>query len=506
MEPLRLGNQTKISVETADHLPKRYIHVMQKDKQIAEPPKEDTIIDMDLLKELKEQIDEPAKEDTIVDMDLLKELELMSKEEEAKEWEKCCIYRVPWYVRQRNPQAYTPQLVSFGPYHHGAPHLMEMELHKHRALAHVLRRSGKSFEYYVKVLEPLTKLLMESYRNLDEKWKDPHKFLQLMVLDGFFWLEMRRVYVNKYKKFESDYCENDPIFSSSAAPFAVTDLDDDMAMLENQLPGSLIRRLEQTMQSGEVQEKQVPGSSTRTNSLASKETTQPTEEQEKQDGIEQGPLHSLDELRNSIVGPHRQSTRRLSKMFYSASELHNVGVVFKKKDIKNLRLANLDITFDKDKGILSLPLVHVRMSAESRMLNMVAFEHLHPGKGHEISAYIEFIGFLLQTPRDVRLLQSQRLMFSDHPNAEKIPEYLQKLRHEMRYTSKTSYEELRVDMKEYYEKNIKKWNKRLREWKVNLIKKYFTSPWSFMSLGAAIFLLALSALSTNYTVRNYYKS
>ncbi|XP_068635590.1 UPF0481 protein At3g47200-like isoform X2 [Aristolochia californica] len=484
METERVLKQTEISVEAADHLQKRYIHVTQKDKHIAEF----------------------AKEDTIVDMELLKELKVMSKEEEAKEWEKCCIYRVPWYVRERNPQAYTPKLVSFGPYHHGAPHLMEMELHKHRALAHVLRRSGKSFEYYVKVLEPLTKLLMESYRNLDEKWKDPHKFLQLMVLDGFFWLEMTRVYVNKDKKFESDYCENDPMFSSSAAPFAVSDLDEDMAMLENQLPGSLIRRLEQTMQSGEVQEKQVPGSSTRTNSLASKQTTQPTEEQEKQDGIEQEPLHFLDEVRNIIVGSHRQSTQRLGNVFYTASELHNVGVVFKKKDIKNPVLANLDITFDKDKGILSLPVVHVRMSAESRMLNMVVFEHLHPGKGHVISAYIEFIAFLLQTPRDVRLLQSERLMFSDHPNAEKIAEYLQKLRHDMRYTPNTSYEELRADMREYHEKNIKKWNRRLREWKVNLKKTYFKNPWSSISLVAAIFLLGLTALGTNYTVLAYYKS
>lgn len=30
-------------------------------------------------------------------------------------------------MKAQNPKAYTPQLVSIGPYHHGEPHLLAME-------------------------------------------------------------------------------------------------------------------------------------------------------------------------------------------------------------------------------------------------------------------------------------------------------------------------------------------------------------------------------------------
>jgi hypothetical protein len=42
----------------------------------------------------------------------------------------CCIYRVPNKLRQVNKEAYTPKLVSIGPFHHGLEELKGMEKQK----------------------------------------------------------------------------------------------------------------------------------------------------------------------------------------------------------------------------------------------------------------------------------------------------------------------------------------------------------------------------------------
>ena len=38
---------------------------------------------------------------------------------EPVQWRECCIYKVPKKLRQVNKEAYTPKLISIGPFHHG---------------------------------------------------------------------------------------------------------------------------------------------------------------------------------------------------------------------------------------------------------------------------------------------------------------------------------------------------------------------------------------------------
>jgi len=51
---------------------------------------------------------------------------------------KCSIYRVPKRLRDSKEYAYTPQLVSIGPIHHGKEELKEMEEHKNLYLQEFL--------------------------------------------------------------------------------------------------------------------------------------------------------------------------------------------------------------------------------------------------------------------------------------------------------------------------------------------------------------------------------
>jgi hypothetical protein len=43
-------------------------------------------------------------------------------------------------------------------------------------------------------------------------------------------------------------------------------------------------------------------------------------------------------------------------------------------------------------------------------------------------------------------------------------------------------------------------------WRANLVHTYFRSPWAFLSLAAAIFLLVMTIMQTVYTVLPFYQN
>jgi len=55
--------------------------------------------------------------------------------------DECCIYRVPNSLRDRNPEAYTPQLISIGPFHHNDERIETMETLKRRYQGEFLKRN-----------------------------------------------------------------------------------------------------------------------------------------------------------------------------------------------------------------------------------------------------------------------------------------------------------------------------------------------------------------------------
>lgn len=160
---------------------------------------------------------------------------------ETKQWEKHSIYEVPAWVKDLDKNAYMPQTVSFGPYHHGKAHLKRMEEHKHRALVHFLRRCGKPVESCLHALDKVVQDLKDSYEPLDPKWADDTAgFLKMMTLDGCFMLEILRASVDELNE---DYDSKDPIFSKHGKLYAMPHIRRDMLMLENQIPMRVLEEL-----------------------------------------------------------------------------------------------------------------------------------------------------------------------------------------------------------------------------------------------------------------------
>ncbi|KAM0947151.1 hypothetical protein DsansV1_C08g0083101 [Dioscorea sansibarensis] len=105
-----------------------------------------------------------------------------------------CTFRPPPSIRKGGDEEYEPRVVSLSPYHHGKQHLMAFEAHKWRALVHCVRRSKKDVNQFVQKVKKEVSELMTCYDNLDEKWiKSTEDFVNLMVMDGCFMLEIIRL-------------------------------------------------------------------------------------------------------------------------------------------------------------------------------------------------------------------------------------------------------------------------------------------------------------------------
>ncbi|QHN91892.1 UPF0481 protein [Arachis hypogaea] len=75
--------------------------------------------------------------------DVLIKINAILKEAQPLLTDECCIYRVPHEIRKFKEDAYTPKVVSIGPFHHGDPKLLKMEGLKRTCCREFIERSEK---------------------------------------------------------------------------------------------------------------------------------------------------------------------------------------------------------------------------------------------------------------------------------------------------------------------------------------------------------------------------
>ncbi|KAF8394028.1 hypothetical protein HHK36_020230 [Tetracentron sinense] len=144
---------------------------------------------------------------------------------------------VPKHLRVVQWTAYTPQLVSIGPYHRGKDHLKEMESQKLRLLQHVLERTCHQVELYYEEMSKLEEKTRGCYAQRFEDIDSPD-FVEMMLLDAFFVVELLNASVNGF--MECGYLERDPIFGTRGV---LPCIQRDMLMLENQIPLFVLDKL-----------------------------------------------------------------------------------------------------------------------------------------------------------------------------------------------------------------------------------------------------------------------
>ncbi|XP_057500640.1 UPF0481 protein At3g47200-like [Actinidia eriantha] len=440
-------------------------------------------------------------------------LEQARLEDVASAWVKLCIYRVPQCLREGDDKAYIPQTVSLGPYHHGRRRLRSMERHKWRALHHVLKRTHHDIKMY-----------LDSIKEVEEKARDcyegkitlsSNEFVEMMVLDGCFVLELFRGATEGFKRL--GYNRNDPVFAMRGSMHSI---QRDMIMLENQLPLFVLDRIlglqyGQPEQRGMVAKLAVrffdplmptdePLSKSDMNklefSLGQATTFDPFSDQ--------GGLHCLDVFRRSLLrtGPkpepriwikrwshaRRVADKRRQQLIHCVTELSDSGIKFKKRKTDRF----WDVKFKN--GILRIPRLLIHDGTKSLFLNLISFEQCHLDSSNDITSYVIFMDNLINSPADVAYLHQQGIIEHWLGSDAEVAELFNRLCEEVVFDFNDSYlSRLSEQVNQYC-------NYRWNAWRASLKHTYFNNPWAIISFVAAVVLLLLTLAQTFYGVYGYY--
>ncbi|KAI3942111.1 hypothetical protein MKW92_025369 [Papaver armeniacum] len=419
-------------------------------------------------------------------IDVKEKVDEMEERRNEDPWMKKCIYQIPAYITDLNKKAFKPRAVSFGPFHHGEDHLIQMEAHKQRALIRFLKRSNKPIESYMDALDRVGKHLIDSYDWLDgapsNDYRDQlgdytDKFLQLMMLDGCFMLEILRTATS----IIDDYASNDPIYN--------------MLLLENQLPMLLL----DTLLAVDI------GDSPKNEEFLNRIIIKFFAHNINTRQIIGRCRHILDVYRKNLVQEPRKKPRKThapstnghsecSRRFdiiRSARELYEAGIHLKTSRTLSLK----DISFSG--GVLRLPIIVVDDTTESTFLNLMAYEKFHDGEGNDVTACIFFMASIIDSAEDVSLLHSKGIIQNGLGNDNAAAKLFDELSMYVAPDPNSRLGKLHQEVNDYC---VKRRNK----WRANLIQTYFKSPWTIISLLAGVVLMALTFAQTIYTIYPYY--
>ncbi|KAK7380555.1 hypothetical protein VNO78_33068 [Psophocarpus tetragonolobus] len=148
---------------------------------------------------------------------------------------KLCIYKVPQKFRQSNPEAYTPGVVSIGPYHKPCDSngknktLKRMEKYKLEYLQKFFERDPQLNE------EELFQILIDKEEPIRSSYAEPincsnNDFLTMILVDACFIIEhfLRCCYTGQ------DSTGRDPLLLEKL--WMEIDVHSDLTLLENQIP------------------------------------------------------------------------------------------------------------------------------------------------------------------------------------------------------------------------------------------------------------------------------
>nr|POF20618.1 upf0481 protein [Quercus suber] len=90
------------------------------------------------------------------DQELIFSIPVVALEEmEPEKQPECCIYKVPQRLRGVKEEAYTPKLVSIGPYYYGQPNLKKMEDLKVRYFIEAINRTKKNLDDFTRCIRKI---------------------------------------------------------------------------------------------------------------------------------------------------------------------------------------------------------------------------------------------------------------------------------------------------------------------------------------------------------------
>ncbi|XP_062176400.1 UPF0481 protein At3g47200-like [Alnus glutinosa] len=405
------------------------------------------------------------------DTQLVNDITEMLESSEPPLSPKCCIYRVPHDLRKLNEEAYIPQFISIGPFHHGDERLETMEKLKVRYFKRFVKNATLNVKKLVRIVTDKEEDVRHCY--LESIQLSSDDFVKLILVDASFIIVYFLIW--KLEEWRSD---EDLI---GFTPRMMNSIIKDMWLLENQLPFFIIKEI---FNFAFASYTDFPSFAQLTF-----EFFKPFNTQEKSLDPNLEIIHFLDLLRTFYLPLSRSLPRRGNdaigvRPLYSASQLHDAGVKFKVGSNKCL----FDLKFTN--GVLEIPHLELYNSSESLFRNLVALEQYHYLFDAYITDYIILVDSLIDTVKDVDLLVQKKILFNGLGDNNAVTTLANNLGINVLYGYSTSiYCNLYKDLNTFYEdpRHI---------WKATLRRDYFSTPWITASTVAAIILLVLTLIQT----------
>ncbi|KAK9266724.1 hypothetical protein L1049_025357 [Liquidambar formosana] len=339
---------------------------------------------------------------------------------------KMSIFKVPNKLRKVDEEAYSPRLVSIGPFHSSRTnkhdHLLAMDEQKRWYMLYLLNRTLNPEETLVQFVEAISELKPKVQRRYAENIKfKPQVLSEIMLDDGCFILEL---FLRSKLK---DFGEEDPIFHNA---WMVPTLRHDLALLENQIPFFILEKL------FNIVVRQFPEhlSCSITDLALSFFYPDLNLNQEairmkcSQVGI---CSHLLDLLHSFYIptfpetDPKAKETRKFNKC---ATELVAAGIEF----VKGKEDHFLDINFNKATGVITIPSFHIDERTKSLIRNFIALEQsIGSGTQQHITSYAILLESLIRSSSDIALLWKENIITNDLSEFEDVLTFFKSISREV---------------------------------------------------------------------------
>ncbi|MED6125940.1 hypothetical protein PIB30_073423 [Stylosanthes scabra] len=397
-----------------------------------------------------------------------------------KESEHVCIYRIPPNMRQVEPKAYIPNNIAIGPYHHGRPHLKDMEHIKMRLFRRLFDPAGPNgsnkLDEAFKELESLEDRARQCYAEEIKFSRD--EFLEMMMVDASFIIQLMR-----------EFSENEFNNVHDLSRWMLPTIRREIIMLENQIPLFLLTKLFNITNTGtsSFESLTLRFLYPLLKSGSGNNFPQTVKAEFKLQ-------HLLDALRSSVrpVIGGRDQRGTQTNMIYTATELEESGVKIKSHDTEKL----LDIRFGnkllrKFVKELKIPTLHISDHRGTVFRNMVAFEKCHKRCYPDVTTYVFFFNRLINSSKDVALLHRKEVLNHSLGCDEEVAELINNIAKEIVPDSSESYLYKAVnEANEYVGVN------RYAKMRASMVRNYFTSWVVGLTTAGAVFALGFTIIQT----------
>ena len=456
---------------------------------------------------------------------------------EPEKRRECCIYKVPLKLRRVNEDAYTPKLISIGPYHHKRKNLKKMEDLKRRYFRDACVRTKKSEENfsrriqeheYQKILhcypegshmeekDFMTMILLDSIFIIEELWRtneNPPMSPPAMttISQKCEWRMWGACVINFQKERKEDNPEKKN--HEMVNPWRSYNIMQDLLLLENQVPFFVLEDLYEFAYSDLFMYPQNQDNSFRrhvheyffhfwkTSGFVGDSDYEKIFADKKKEV-----KHFTDFLRYSLL-PQNLTFGRSFERVPCATKLSEAGVEFKVSKSKNGGL--LDIQFRKSgflkicpflnfswllscfpclkcleimQPVLELKSFIIRDATEPVVRNLMALEQCHCPREAYVCNYIVLLDHLINTREDVDLLVEKNIIVNWLGNNKAAAVLINHLCLQIIEGNHSCYFELSKKIKDHY---TNPWSKLM----ASLTNLYFKDFWRGMATVVGIMVL-----------------